>query len=82
MRVHGGWMRATVRIVTSVESREVGEKLMGQICRVLERHGFEVALNTTVQSGRRRVTRKRRRVSTAFPCHIFRVQADGGQKGG
>ncbi|MBP8106517.1 MAG: WGR domain-containing protein [Caldilineaceae bacterium] len=41
VRVHGGRMRAATMIVTTVESREVGERLIRRICRVRERHGYE-----------------------------------------
>lgn len=42
VRVHGGRMRAAVMIVTSVKSREAGERLVQQICRVRERHKYEM----------------------------------------
>ncbi len=42
VRVHGGRMRAAAMIVTTVESKETGERLVRQICRVRERHGYQV----------------------------------------
>ena len=44
VRVHGGRRRAATMIVTPVESRETGERLVRQICRVRERHGYGVVL--------------------------------------
>ncbi len=45
VRVHGGRRRAATMIITVVESREKGERLVRQICQVRERHGYEVILS-------------------------------------
>ncbi len=42
VRVHGGRSRAAVTVVTPVESCEKGEALVRRICRVRERHGYQV----------------------------------------
>ena len=41
VRVHGGRSRAGRTVVTPVESRAVGERLVRRICQVRERHGYE-----------------------------------------
>ena len=45
VRVHGGRRRAATMLVTVVESREVGERLVRQICRVRAQHGYGIAEN-------------------------------------
>ncbi|MBP7961442.1 MAG: hypothetical protein KBG20_03730 [Caldilineaceae bacterium] len=41
VRVHGGRSRAAVMIVTVVENREAGERLIRQICRMRALHGYD-----------------------------------------
>ena len=41
VRVPGGRRRAvTMTLVTQAESKEAGERMVRQICRVRERHGY------------------------------------------
>lgn len=48
VRVHGGRMRAAVMIITVVENREAGERLIRQICQVRERHGYRACFFGTL----------------------------------